>query len=111
MAEGIKDFFLGMPIGLYVILILAFGLLCVSFALPPAGAIAPSALQGAALILGATWLFYVTANIPTILANGAKISAKYGNAEIQIGRHRKKHFEEETETEVEEPVKEEEVDG
>lgn len=109
MAEGIKDFFLGMPIGLYIILIAAFALLCVSFALPPAGAIAPSALQGAALILGATWLFYITANIPTILANGAKISAKYGNAEIQIGRHRKKNFDEEAE--VEEPVKEEDVDG
>ena len=101
MAEGIKDFFLGMPIGLYVILIMAFALLCVSFALPPAGAIAPSALQGAALILGATWLFYVTANIPTILANGAKISAKYGNAEIQIGRHRKKKDEDIEEVVVE----------
>ena len=108
MAEGIKDFFLGMPVGLYVILIMAFALLCVSFALPPAGAIAPSALQGAALILGATWLFYVTANIPTILANGAKISAKYGNAEIQIGRHRKKKDED---TEEEEPIKEEEENG
>lgn len=86
MAETVKDFILGMPIGLYVILILAFGLLIASWIVPPLGIISPSALQGAALILGATWLFYVTANIPTILATGAKIKASYGQAQIEIGR-------------------------
>lgn len=89
MAELTKDFLLGMPWPLYVIIILAFGLLVASFIVPPLGAISPSALQGAALILGATWLFYVTANIPTIIANGAKLKATYGNASIEIGRKKK----------------------
>ena len=81
-----KDFWLGMPVGMYVILILAFGLLCVSFAIPPVGIISSSSLQGAALILGATWLFYTTTHIPSILSKGAKIKASYGNAQIEIGR-------------------------
>lgn len=86
MADVVKDFFLGMPVGMYVIIILAFILLCVSFAIPPVGVISSSSLQGAALILGATWLFYVTSHIPQILASGAKIKASYGNAQIEIGR-------------------------
>ena len=90
MAEVIKDFWLGMPIGMYIILILAFALLCVSFFIPPMGIISSSTIQGAALILGATWLFYVTCNIPQIIAKGAKIKASYGNAQIEIGRNKKK---------------------
>ena len=86
MAETVKDFILGMPVGLYIILVLAFGLLIASWIVPPLGIISPSVLQGAALILGATWLFYVTANIPTILASGAKIKASYGQTQIEIGR-------------------------
>ena len=46
MAETVKDFFIGMPWGLYVILILSFGLLIASWIVPPLGAISPSALQG-----------------------------------------------------------------
>jgi hypothetical protein len=89
MAEVIKDFFWGMPVGLYIILILTFGLLVASWIVPPLGAIAPSALQGAALILGATWLFYVTAHVPEFIEKGAKIKASVGNATLEIGRHRK----------------------
>lgn len=89
MAEVVKDFFLGMPVGLYIILILVFGLLVASFLVPPLGAIAPSALQGAALILGATWLFYTTAHIPEFIERGAKIKASVGNATIEIGKHKK----------------------
>lgn len=89
MAEMVKDFWAGMPWGLYVILLIAVALLIASFILPPAGAIAPSAIQGAALTIGGGWLYFVTANIPTILASGAKIRASYGNAKIEIGRHKK----------------------
>ena len=90
MAEYVKDFLLGMPLGLYIILVIAIGLLIASFVLPPAGAIAPSALQGAALILGGGWLLYVTANIPRFIESGAKIKASYGNAHIEIGRKNEK---------------------
>lgn len=86
MADIVKDFWAGMPWGMYIILVLVFGLLVASWIVPPLGAISPSALQGGALILGAAWLFYVTCNIPLILASGAKIRASYGNAQIEIGR-------------------------
>lgn len=86
MAEVIKEFWAGMPLGLYIILILAFLLLVASWIVPPLGVIAPSALQGAALILGAAWLFYTTTHIPQILSSGAKIKASYGNANIEIGK-------------------------
>lgn len=86
MAEIVKDFWAGMPWGMYIILVLVFGLLVASWIVPPLGVISPSALKGGALILGAAWLFYVTCNIPMILASGAKIRASYGNAQIEIGR-------------------------
>lgn len=86
MAEVVKDFWFGMPIGLYVILILAIGLGVAGFIVPPLGIISGTVLKAMALILGATWLFYVTANIPTILASGAKIRAEYNGAKIEIGR-------------------------
>lgn len=86
MAEQIKDFIWGMPIALYIILFLSLGLLIASFVVPPLGTIAPSALQGAALILGATWLFYTTVHIPEFIERGAKIKASYGNATIEIGK-------------------------
>ena len=86
MAELVKDFWAGMPWGMYIILILVFILIVASWCVPPLGVISKSALQGAALILAAAWLFYVTCNIPTIIASGAKIRASYGNAQIEIGR-------------------------
>jgi hypothetical protein len=103
MAEAVKDFFIGMPWGLYVILILSFGLLVASWVVPPLGAISPSALQGTALILGATWLFYVTAHIPEFIEKGAKIKASVGNASIEIGRHEKKVLDESNVEEEKEP--------
>lgn len=90
MSEVVKDFFLGMPVGMYIILILAFALLCVSFVVPPLGVISSSSLQGASIILGFTWLFYVTTHIPQIVQSGAKVSASIGNAQISIGRNKKK---------------------
>lgn len=85
MADTVKCFFIGMPLGLYIILILSFILLVASWIAPPLAAITPSALQGIALILGATWLFYVTAHIPDFIEKGAKIKASVGNATIEIG--------------------------
>lgn len=89
MAEEVKDLFIGMPWYLYLILILCFGLLVASFIIPPIGTIAPSVLQGVAIILVFGWLFYTTANIPTFIERGAKISAKYGNASLEIGKNKK----------------------
>ena len=82
----VKDFFLGMPIGLYIILILSVGLVVASFIVPPLGIIDPSVLKAIGLILGGTWLLYTTANIPKFVESGAKIKASYGNAHIEIGR-------------------------
>ena len=86
MGELVKDLWVGMPWGMYLILILVFALLVASWVVPPLGVISSSSLQGGALILGAAWLYYVTAHIPTILASGAKIRAEYGKAKIEIGR-------------------------
>ena len=86
-----------MPLGMYIILLLAFILLCVSFALPPVGIISSSSLQGAALILGAAWLFYTTSHIPQILAAGGKVKASVGNASVEIGRKKNENNEEKTE--------------
>ena len=71
-----------------MIIILAFALLVASFIVPPLGAISPSVLQGIAIILGFTWLLYTTANIPVFIERGAKIKASYGNAHIEIGKHK-----------------------
>ena len=91
MKELIKDFWLGMPIGMYVILILAFGLMLVSFLLPPAGVIAPSVLQGTSILMGFGWLYYVTTHIEEILKAGGKVKASVGNiAAVEIGRKKEK---------------------
>lgn len=86
MGEVVKDFWAGMPPGMYIILLLSIGLGVAGFVVPPLGVISGSVLKAMALILGAAWLFYVTAHIPVILASGAKIRAQYGNAKIEIGR-------------------------
>ena len=96
MSELVKDFWVGMPWYLYLILILSFGLMVASFIVPPLGTISPTVLQGVALILGFTWLFYTTVNIPTFIERGAKISAKWKDAEITIGRNKKKKPQEES---------------
>lgn len=97
MGEIIKDFWVGMPWYLYLILILSFGLMVASFIVPPLGAISPSVLQGVALILGFTWLFYTTANIPVFIERGAKIKAKWKDAEIEIGRKKEENNDGDTE--------------
>lgn len=97
MSEIVKDFWVGMPWPLYLLLVLALGLLVASFIVPPLGAIHPTVLQGVAMILGFTWLFYTTANIPTFIERGAKIKASWKDASIEIGRNKKRHIEEEEE--------------
>lgn len=84
MAENIKNFFVGMPWYLYLILILVFGLFLASWFVPPLGIIHPSVLQAGAIVLGFCWIFYVTANIPTFIQRGAHIKASYGNANLTI---------------------------
>ena len=84
MADLIKDLFIGLPWYLYIIILLAFGLMVASFIVPPLGAIHPSVLQGVAIILGFTWLLYTTVNIPVFISRGAKIRASYGDAKLEI---------------------------
>lgn len=103
MSELVKDVFMGMPWYLYLILVLCFGLLVASFIVPPLGTISPSVLQGAALIIGGTWLLYVTANIPAFIEKGAKIKASWKDASIEIGR-KKENKEEEPEENAEAEV-------
>lgn len=107
MSELVKDFWAGMPWGMYLMLILVFGLLVASWIVPPLGVISSSSLQGGALILGATWLFYVTAHVEDILKAGGKVRASVGNAQIEIGRHKKPK--EEIKEEEEEPQEEEDT--
>lgn len=86
MAELVKDFFWGMPVGLYLILLFAIALCIAGFIVPPLGVISGTVLEAMGIILGSTWLFYTTTHIPQILASGAKIKASYGNANIEIGK-------------------------
>ena len=97
MAEIVKDFWLGLPIGMYVILILVFGLAVAGFLVPPMGVIDGSILKAMALILGAAWLYYVSVHLPEIISSGAKIKASYGNAQIEIGRKKEENNENKTE--------------
>ena len=82
--ENVKNFFIGIPLYIYLLLLLVFGLFLASWFVPPLGIIHPSVLQGGAIILGFCWLFYVSANIPTFIQRGAHIKASYGNANITI---------------------------
>lgn len=91
----VKDFLVGMPWYLYLMLVLCFGLLVASFIVPPLGTISPSVMQGIAEVLGFTWLLYTTANIPTFIERGAKIKASWNNASIEIGRKKDNKEEEE----------------
>ena len=107
MSEVVKDLFWGMPIGLYVVLFLAIGIGIAGFIVPPLGALSPSLLKFIALILGASWLFYTTANIPVFIERGAKIKATYGNATLEIGRNKKRQEMEEPEVEDEDRLEQE----
>ena len=89
MAEEIKDFFIGLPWYMYLLLVLCFGLMVASFVVPPLGVVSPSVLQGSAIILGFAWLFYTTANVPNFIERGARIKATYGNATLEIGKNKK----------------------
>ena len=103
--DAVRYFFLGMPLGLYLLLLAALGLFIAGFIVPPLGIIDPSLLTGIAELLGFGWLLYTTANIPEFIEKGAKISASYGGATISVGKHKReekpaeeKIIEEEAET-------------
>ena len=110
MSEAVKDLFWGMPIGLYVVLFLAIGIGIAGFIVPPLGTLSPSLLKFIALILGASWLFYTTANIPVFIERGAKIKATYGSASIEIGRNKKRQQIDETPEVEDEDRPEQEVE-
>lgn len=86
MADLVKDFWAGMPLGLYIMLLISAGLLIAGFVVPPLGVISPSVLKGAAILIGGTWLLYVTTHIPIFIERGAKIRAEYKGANIEIGK-------------------------
>lgn len=104
--DAVRYFFLGMPWGLYLLLIAALGLLIAGFVVPPLGVLDPSLLTGIAELLGFTWLIYTTANIPDFIERGAKISASYGGATISVGKHKHKEIKEveAEENDFEEPI-------
>ena len=89
MSEMVHDFFKGMPLYLYIVLLFAIALIVAGFIVPPMGEIHGSVLQGAGIIILGTWLLYTTANIPLFIEKGAKIKAQVGNASIEIGRKKK----------------------
>ncbi len=86
MADVVKDFFWGMPFGLYLMLFISAALVIAGFCVPPLGVINSSVLYGAALLIGGTWLLYVTVHIPQFIARGAKIRAEYKDAKVEISK-------------------------
>ena len=82
--ENIKNLFTGIPLYMYLLLLLVFGLFVASFFLPPLGIIHPSVLQAGCIILGFAWIFYISVNIPIFVHRGARIRASYGNANFTI---------------------------
>lgn len=86
MKELIKDTFIGMPLGMYLILIVVAALLITAFFLPPMAVIHKSVLYAAAELIGGGWLYYVTAHIPEFISKGAKIRAQKGDAMIEISK-------------------------
>lgn len=88
MADLIKDTFAGMPVGLYLLLLLVAGLLITAFFLPPLAIIHKSVLYAAAELIGGGWLYYVTVHIPEFIKNGAKIRASKGDATIEISKEK-----------------------
>lgn len=91
MKDIIKDTFAGMPLGMYLILVIVAALLITAFFLPPLALIHKSVLYAAAEIIGGGWLYYVTVHIPEFIANGAKIRAQKGDASIEISKTEEKH--------------------
>ena len=89
MADVIKDFWVGMPIGIYLLLLVSIGLLIGGFFCPPVGVISSSVLYASALIIGGGWLYYTTAHIPEFIERGAKIRASHGKTSIEIGKEEK----------------------
>lgn len=86
MKELLKDAVIGMPVGLYIILLIAAALMIAGFCLPPLAVIDASVLKGVSILILGGWLYYVTTHIPNIIENGAKIRASKGDAIIEISK-------------------------
>lgn len=84
MKDIVKDLIFGMPWYCYVTLFVVIALLVTAFFLPPLAAIHSSVLYSGALLLGFSWLMFVTINIPTFIEKGAKIRAKWGDKSVEI---------------------------
>lgn len=90
MRRLISDAIVGMPLGMYLILLIVAALLITAFFLPPLAVIHKSVLYGAAELIGGGWLYYVTVHIPEFIARGAKIKASKGDATIEISGEEQK---------------------
>lgn len=86
MKEMAKDLVFGLPWYCYAVLVVVAALLITAFILPPVAIIDKSVLYCAALMLGWSWLMFVTANIPTFIEKGAKIRAKWGDKSVEISK-------------------------
>jgi len=84
MKDIVKDLIFGMPWYCYVTLFVVIALLVTAFFLPPLAIIDSSVLYSGALLLGFSWLMFVTINIPQFIEKGAKIRAKWGDKSIEV---------------------------
>lgn len=86
MKDLVKDLIFGMPWYCYVTLFFALALTITAFFLPPISIIDKSVLYACALVLGWSWMMFVTINIPTFIEKGARIRATWGDKKIEIGK-------------------------
>ena len=86
MAEMVKDLVFGLPWYCYAVLVVVICLILVAFCTPPMWIIDSSVLYSAALLLGYSWVMFVTANITTFIEKGAKIRAKWGDKSIEVSK-------------------------
>lgn len=86
MKDIVKDLIFGMPWYCYVTLFVVIALLITAFFLPPLAIVDSSVLYGGALLLGFSWLMFVTINIPQFIEKGARIRATWGDKKIEIGK-------------------------
>lgn len=89
MKELTKDAFAGMPLGLYIVLMVAAALYITAFFLPPIATIEKSVLYAGAILIGGGWLYYTTVHIPEFINNGARIRAQRGNTVLEISKDKK----------------------
>ena len=82
----VKDLVFGLPWYCYAVLVVVAALLVTAFVTPPMWIIDSSVLYAAALLMGYSWVMFVTANITTFIEKGAKIRAKWGDKSIEVSK-------------------------